>query len=539
MYLRSILDLYSFRLPTAMVAQLRRSRLSGWRLFYWFWHTNNFKADIELSDVERSVSVFLSLAMLTQAMLGVGFLVEWVRYGTAGAWEFGLALLLAYPLVWVHIVVIFAWVCNLAIAVLHPKKAARSFVCTILEMQVRQLRARHHVKVVAVVGSVGKTSTKLAIAQLLGETMRVRCQTGNYNDRVTVPLIFFGINEPSLYNVVAWIKVFGITQSEIAMPYPYDVVVVELGTDGPGQMEQFAYIKPDITVVTAISEEHMEFFGTMDKVAKEELSVFAFSKQVLVNGDDIPGKYLAGKEFIEYSLESNKAQYYGEVSAIGLGSQKLHVRLPDGRLESDIHYLGPQGAKIALAAASVANMFTMFTVDIAKGLSALRPFSGRMQVLDGEKETMLIDDTYNASPLAMTAALDVLYASKAKQRIAILGDMNELGEYSKQAHEEVGAYCDSKKLDYVVTVGYASKKWLAPAAKAGGCTVKSFENPREAGEYVSGLLHKGAVVLAKGSQNGVYAEEALKVLLADQADAAKLVRQSANWMTRKQKLLNS
>jgi UDP-N-acetylmuramoyl-tripeptide--D-alanyl-D-alanine ligase len=495
MFLRSILDLYSLSLSSALVVRLRRGRYSGWRLLYWFWHTTRFRAERELTEIERSVAVLLSLGMLGQIVLGIGFLVQWARYGTTGSWEFGAALLLSYPLVWTHIVVVVAWVWNLVWAVLHPKKAARSMVCTVLEMQVRQLRARHHFKVVAVAGSVGKTSTKLAVAELLGQTLRVRYQAGNYNDRVTVPLVFFGLSEPSLYNVVAWIKAFGVTQSEIALPYPYDVVVVELGTDGPGQLEEFGYLRPDITVLTAVSEEHMENFGTLDRVAAEELRVFDYSKQVLVNGDDIAAEYLAGRDFTEYSLKSEQAQYLATSEANGLQGQKLDVRTPHARFSTDIRYLGDQGAKVALAAAAVADLLGVKPAATAKGLAKLEPFSGRMQVLKGVKNSTLIDDTYKL----------------------------------------VGAYCDPKKLDVVVTIGKDAKKWLAPAARERGCTVHSFDNPYDAGAYVSGKIQKNAVVLAKGSQNGVFAEEALKSLLVDPTDSAKLVRQSVYWMLKKQR----
>jgi UDP-N-acetylmuramoyl-tripeptide--D-alanyl-D-alanine ligase len=466
--------------------------------------------------------------------------VQWARVGTTGAWAFGLALLLSYPLVWAHVLVVLAWAWNLLWALVHPKKAARSLVCTILELQVRQLRSRHHFKVVAVVGSMGKTGTKMAIAELLAQSgLRVRCQAGNYNDRVTVPLVFFGLREPSLYNLLAWLKVFGATQAENALPYPYDVVVVELGTDGPGQMEQFAYLKPDIAVVTAVSAEHMEYFGTLDRVAAEELAVFDFSSRVLVNGDDTPGKYLAGREFAEYSLQSEQAEYLGVAKSKGLQGQKLDVKLPHGSLTTEIHFLGEQGAKVTLAAAAAADMLGVKKAAIAKGLSELRPFSGRMQILDGVKNTTIIDDTYNAAPLTAKAALDVLYAARTGQRIAILGSMNEMGDYSREAHTEVGEYCNPKKLDVVVTIGKDAKKWLAPAARARGCTVHSFLSPYEAGEYVTGKLQKGGIVLAKGSQNEVFAEEAIKPLLADPADAAKLVRQSDYWLARKEQQFGS
>jgi len=268
MFFRSLSSLYSPVLAATLISELAARKYSGWRLLNWFWHAKSYESKRQLTDSQRSGAVFVGLLMLCQIALGVGFLINWARHGTTGAWAFGLALLLSYPIVWAHVVVVAAWIWNLAWAVWHPKKAGRSVVCTVLEWQVRQLRARHDFKVVAVVGSVGKTSTKHAIAGLLGQTLRVRYQSGNYNDRVTVPLVFFGLKEPSLFNITAWLKAFGVTQSEISLPYAYDVVVVELGTDGPGQMADFAYLKPDIAVVTGIAPEHMEFFGSLDAVAK-------------------------------------------------------------------------------------------------------------------------------------------------------------------------------------------------------------------------------------------------------------------------------
>ncbi|HSX15847.1 MAG TPA: Mur ligase family protein [Candidatus Saccharimonadales bacterium] len=537
--LKPLLALYSPTFAASLVAELARRRYSGWRLLYWFWHTKTFQTDAVPSETGRPIVVFLGLGMVAQLAIGIGLLVEWARFGTAGALAFGVALVLSYPLLWTHVVVVLAWVWNLLWAVQHPKKAGRAAVCVVLEWQVRRLRRRHHVKVVAVVGSVGKTSTKLAIADLLAASgLRVRHQVGNYNDRVTVPLVFFGLTEPNIYNVIGWLKAFGVAQSEVALPYPYDVVVLELGTDGPGQLAEFAYLKPDLTVVTAVAPEHMEFFGSLDGVAAEELSVFAYSKQVLVNADDIAGEYLAGLEFVDYSLTSEQARYHAQAKPSGLKGQHLTVQLPKGELTAEVRYLGQQGAKTALAAAATANLLGVTAKKIASGLPQLAPFSGRMQILDGVKNTTLIDDTYNASPKSVKAALDVLYAAKTKQRLAILGSMNELGDFSRQAHEEVGEYCDPKKLAVVVTVGHDAKKWLAPAARDRGCHVQVFLSPHDAGAYVSGKMAEGAVVLAKGSQNGVFAEEALKPLLADPTDAEKLVRQSPHWLNVKARQFN-
>jgi UDP-N-acetylmuramoyl-tripeptide--D-alanyl-D-alanine ligase len=538
MIFRSIAGLYGWGMPSALVSKLRTNRYSGIRTFSWFWQTKTFQAHYNLDDTTRSLVVVMWLGMLAQIGVGVGLLVEWARFGTAGAWQFGAALLLSYPIVWAHILIATVWPGKLAYYIAHPKRFGRAVVCMILESQVRRLRRRHHFTVVAVAGSIGKTSTKLAIADLLGQNLRVRHQVGNYNDRVTVPLVFFGQREPSLFNILAWLSVIGTNNAEIAFPYPYDVVVVELGTDGPGQMEQFAYLKPDITVVTAVTPEHMEFFADLDAVAAEELTVFDYSKQVLVNGDDIAGAYLAGRTFSEYSVTSKQAQYHASAKPNGLQGQKLTITLPKGTLTTEVKYIGQQGAKFALAASAVASLLGQKPAVIADGLPQLAPFSGRMQVLPGIKGTTLIDDTYNASPVAVKAALDVLYAAKTSQRIAILGGMNELGDYSAEAHQEVGAYCDSKKLNLVVTIGADAKKWLAPAARESGCEVRSFVSPYAAGKFVSGKLKKGAIVLAKGSQNGIFAEEAIKPLLEHPGDADKLVRQSAYWLRRKQAQFN-
>ena len=183
------------------------------------------------------------------------------------------------------------------------EKIGKALVCKFLEAQVKQLRRRNNFKLIAVAGSVGKTSTKLAIAKTLATGQRVRYQEGNYNDRLTVPLVLFGEVEPGIYNLLAWGKIWLRNRRQLRHPYPYDIAVVELGTDAPGQLRRFAYLQPDITVITAIADEHMEFFGTLDKVAAEELVPLAFSKQTLLNIDDIPQKYWPHATYLSYGLQ--------------------------------------------------------------------------------------------------------------------------------------------------------------------------------------------------------------------------------------------
>lgn len=419
---------------------------------------------------------------------------------------------------------------------ISPKKLGRALICNILERQVRRLRKKHTFQLVAVAGSIGKTSTKLAIAHALEPSRRVMYQTGNYNDRVTVPLVIFGRSLPSLFNVVSWLKIFLFNEKTIRLPYYYDIVVVELGTDGPGQMKDFAYLEPDLTVVTAITPEHMEFFKTLDAVAAEELAVCDFSKKVLVNANDTPAKYLEGKGVLTYGLEAGNTYHTTEIVPQGLQGAAVELQLAsEPPITAQAHILGTQGVKILLAAAATGQLLGLNVDELQKGLQEVKPFAGRMQILKGILNSTIIDDTYNASPAPVEAALDVLYAAEAPQRIAILGNMNELGEYSPEAHQEVGNYCDPTKLDLVVTIGPDAVVYLAPAAAAKGCAVKSFSSPYDAGEYVKSVLQEGAVILAEGSQNGVFAEEAIKLVLADRSDEKQLVRQTPYWLAYKKK----
>lgn len=413
------------------------------------------------------------------------------------------------------------------------KKIGKAWLCRRLERQVQQLRAKNDFQVIAVAGSVGKTSTKLAIAKTLAINQKVRYQEGNYNDRLTVPLVFFGHEQPGIYNLVAWRKIIKANKRQLQKKYPYDTVVVELGTDAPGQLKDFAYLRPDLLVLTAIADEHMSQFKTLEAVAKEELAPITFSNQLLLNVDDIPAEYLPQASYVSYGLLDGDYTVTRR-QPVALQGQQMTFRLPDGKeLTQEVAVLGDQGAKIALASVAVQALAGLPAAKIKQGLKAITHVSGRMQILAGKRGSLIIDDTYNASPVAVEAALDVLYGAEATQRIAILGSMNELGADSATLHSDIGGYCNPKKLDLVVTIGQEAAEYLAPVAENQGCEVKTFTNPYEAGRYVAGQLKTGAVVLAKGSQNGVFAEEAVKQLLANKSQERKLVRQSPVWLLKK------
>jgi UDP-N-acetylmuramoyl-tripeptide--D-alanyl-D-alanine ligase len=406
--------------------------------------------------------------------------------------------------------------------------------------QMQKIIKKHKPIIVAVAGSVGKTTTKLAIATVLSETLRVQYQKGNYNTPISIPLIFTGREMPSLYNPFSWIFAWLHGQRVLHSKYPYDVVVVELGTDAPGDIPHFeSLIHPKISVITAVAEEHMEFFKTLDAIAAEELSVANFSDIVVINSDDIAERYLEAyipktKEVHSYGF--GHAEY--KISVTKNDKPEVSIDMGGGHnVTSKVDFAAKHSLKSIAAAVAVADLLEQKPEDIQKAILKITSPAGRMQLLDGIKDSKIIDDTYNSSPLAAKAALDSLYDYDAPQRIAILGMMNELGETSKSAHTAIGNYCDPSKLDLVVTIGQDANEFLAPAAENKGCKVIKCNGPTQAGKAVAENLKSGAVILAKGSQNGVFAEEAIKQLLADPEDAGKLVRQNAFWLKKKQSIL--
>lgn len=418
------------------------------------------------------------------------------------------------------------------------KSLAKKIIAAILGWQVRRLRRKNNFKIIAVAGSVGKTSSKLAIASVMKAKHRTQYQDGNYNDLVSVPLIFFGGKLPSLFNPLAWIGVFLRNENQLRRPYPYDVVVIEVGTDAPGQIEQFkSYLNIDIAVLTSITPEHMEYFDDLGAVAKEELAIAKMSARMLYNQDLVDAKYSEdlSTQLTSYSIKS-QANY--QTTKITFKDDKCDFEvLKDGKpfLNTSNDLISEPQLYSATAAVAVASELGLSATEIDKGLHNIHPVSGRMQRLQGIKNSLIIDDTYNASPEAVKAALATLYRLKAPQKIAVLGNMNELGKYSQSAHEEIGILCDPERVDLIVTIGPDANRYLAPAAIGKGCKVESFDDPYSAGEFISGQIKDGSLILVKGSQNRVFAEETVKILLANPEDAQKLVRQSSEWLDIKQR----
>lgn len=416
------------------------------------------------------------------------------------------------------------------------KNIGKSIICLLLERQVKKLRKKHSFNVIAIAGSVGKTSTKLALAKTLSANMKVLWQEGNYNDRLTVPLIFFGHEQPGLFNVFAWTKILIKNVAIIGKTnYGFDIVVVELGTDGPGQMKKFKYIKPDICVITAVSSEHMEYFSDIEAVASEELEAAKISNQTLINQDDVPTVYYQTlPKYKTYGINNGDYKVLSR-SLNGTAGQSATISLGEKQTTINTSFLGTQGLKVLLPAVICAHSFGMNETQIAESISKLQPFAGRLQMLKGVHSSTIIDDSYNASPSAVKAALELLYELPATHKIAIIGNMNELGKFAEDEHRKIGQLCDPSRLNLIITLGPEANEFTATEAETKGCHVIKTLSPYEAGEKIKQYIQPGSVVLVKGSQNRVFSEEAIKSILEDPNDSQKLVRQSEHWMSIKQK----
>lgn len=422
----------------------------------------------------------------------------------------------------------------------------KSFVQHQLERYVRRYLRKHpDIKLVAVVGSVGKTTTKVAIGTVLAGKFRIRLHEGNHNAEISTPLSILGIEHPdNLRSVGQWLAVFRAAKQRIRQPSDVDVIVQEVGTDGIGQIPHFGtYARPDITVVTAVAPEHMEFFGTIEAVAKEELAAVNFSKQAIINRDDIDGdfaRYVSNPNISTYG-NSPTAEYAmmttGTTASDGVEAtfQAKEVAPMSVKLK----VMGEQGVRAAAGAGAVGLALGMAPAEVKTGLESIAPVKGRMNPLRGVEDSLIIDDSYNSSPLAAAAALRVLYGLSAPQKIAVLGSMNELGEMSADAHDALGSLCDPSQLAHVVTVGDEAEKHLAPAARRNGCHVASFQTALEAGAYVHKVMESGAAILFKGSQGGIYLEEAIKIVLHSTDDEDQLVRQTPKWLATKQAFFES
>ncbi len=418
------------------------------------------------------------------------------------------------------------------------KQLAKNVIIRRLNKRVRKLLTLHNITIIEVTGTVGKTSTKSAIGQVLAKSRKVHYTEDSYNTDIGIPLSMFNIKAPGqLWNLNSWHKIF--TQIDMQLDdYPYDTVVLELAEDEPAMMAQVQKIlPPDISVITEVTPAHMERMHDLKTLLHNAWKIAARGKYIFYNADSDGLRKKAYKSnTLGYGLNNGKVRFT-EIRRQKNGLLNAKLILGKNTKIIQTKMAGKQNLHALLAAAAVADYLQIPFSNISKSLEQIAPVNGRMNLLLALHGATLIDDSYNSSPDAVIAALDALAEFKSK-KIAVLGNMNELGEHSPAEHERVGKYAASI-VDLLIVVGPHAEKYLAPAAEQAGMkqdNIKRFRTPYEAGYYIKSILQKNDVILVKGSQNGVYSEEVSRILLDPSLNPTeKLVRQSKDWRRKKKK----
>lgn len=419
---------------------------------------------------------------------------------------------------------------------LRYRRAKIRFISRLLDHYVHQVQRKHQPIIIAVTGTIGKTSAKVAIAQLLATRNSVYVECNNYNSDRMIRLNFFGLASPDRSRRLAhWVPIL-LEVRRRAKNFPYDIVVLEMAESRHASLKKFiAKLRPDIVVVTGVTPVHLAYFKTFDKVVNAVWSLASLCKTIIYNADfpELTTLPAADPE-CSYGLKN------GATRAVNLRKGKegklcATVTNAGGKIEVQTQLIGTQSVYALAAAVAVAHKLGWKQSAIKSALAAITPVPGRLQALKGINDTLLLDDSFNASPVSMRAAIDTLATYKGT-KIAVLGSMNELADDTQSAHEEVGRYV-AGRADYLITIGSVAKKYLVPAALDAGMDkdkVASFNRANQAGALLRELAQPNTTFLFKGSQGAIYIEEAIKFVLEEMHDPQlELVRQDRAWKRRK------
>ncbi|MDO8742130.1 MAG: cyanophycin synthetase [bacterium] len=419
------------------------------------------------------------------------------------------------------------------------KNILKSIVVSMLAIAARSVVQRYHPRIVMITGSVGKTSTKDAVATVLASRFYVRKSEKSFNSEFGVPFTILGVSNP-WGNPLAWLSIVRSTLALLVLPNHYpNMLVLEVGADRPGDLKRIVRIAtPDAVVVTRLPEipVHVEAYASPEAVREEEFSpAYALppASPLIISSDDQYALDMAMRipaHIISYGSSEN--------AMVRISSAKCHEKSRKViGMQANVSVEGEKGELVvhgsvgsvqllpAAAALAVGRAFHIPLPEAIKALEAYVPPPGRGRILEGLNGSIIIDDSYNASPAAVEEALETLkHFPHAKRRIAVLGDMLELGRYSVMEHEHIGKLARSAA-DVVVAVGIRSRAFVTVP---GDAEVQSFDTAQAVVHALPELVQKGDVILVKGSQS-VRTERIVEALLANRSDVAKLVRQESAW----------
>ena len=430
------------------------------------------------------------------------------------------------------------------------KNTFKKIIVFILEWQSRLVLRKYKPKIIAITGNIGKTSAKDAVYAVLSKFYFVRKSHKSFNSEIGIPLTILGVSN-AWQNPMRWIEniVKGFWLILKRHPYP-EYLVLEIGADAPGDIQKIVkWIYADVVVFTRFGDVpvHVEFFKSPEQLFGEKSNLMqALTKDgmLLLNADDqiiLKLKEKSKNKTITFGFAENATVKAS--NEVVLYKDGKDSGVPHGvsfRIDYEGHSVpvvlegvfGKNHIYSALVALSIAydkNLNMLHAIDALKNYE-IAP--GRMRLIEGVKESEIIDDTYNSSPLACETALSTLGEIKTSgKKFAILGDMLELGKYTTDAHKNIGMVA-AKNADIFVTVGPRAK-FMAEGALDGEMdetNIFQFDDSRAAGKFVEQMIAAGDVVLIKGSQ-GMRMERAVEEIMAHPEDKEKLlVRQEEEWL---------
>ena len=354
----------------------------------------------------------------------------------------------------------------------------------------RHYKQKFRIPFVAVTGSVGKTTTKDMVAAVLGERFKVLKTEGNFNNEVGLPLTLLRLNSN------------------------HEICVVEMGMNHFGEIEYLSSIvEPDVAVITNIGDSHIENLGSRENILKAKCEIFSHMDPkkgyVILNGDDpLLEPLRASLPFQSVLVGAAEGLDYRAtgVESDGEKSVRCHVRTPRSGFDVEIPALGNHMLYPTLTAAAGAEHFGMTGGEIARGVLRFAPTKMRMNILKRGDGITILNDAYNANPQSMRAAVEVLSKSGGDYKIAVLGDMFELGPFAPTLHAGVGAYLGKAGIDCLVAVGELARHIYDAAKDAMVPQVYWCETKEEAKPILAELVKPNSTILVKASRGMAFEE---------------------------------
>ena len=356
-------------------------------------------------------------------------------------------------------------------------KSSLTAVKDIAEFYLKQLQ----IPVVGITGSVGKTSTKEVIASVLAQKYNTLKTQGNFNNELGLPLTIFRLRDE------------------------HEMAVLEMGISDFGEMHRLAKIaRPNTCVITNIGLCHLEFLKSRDGILKAKTEIFDYLQSdghIILNGDDdklVTVQEAKGIKPVFFGVENHQGIWADEIKPEGLKGISCCIHAGEESFSVLIPVPGKHSVYNALAATAVGLTYGLTIEEIRKGIESLQSVSGRFHIIETPEYTV-IDDCYNANPISMKASLDVLTDALGR-KVAILGDMGELGADERKMHQEVGRYAAEREIDVLLCVGELSADMAEAARTVSSKTqVEHFANKEDLMKELPELLEKGDTVLVKAS----------------------------------------